>query len=182
MAQKQKTRYSIYPNDTIDEALASRCDATGDDRNRSAMVTAILARYHQMCLRDMPTFAVGEWLCVFTALRGKTTWGDASLVPSSVVSAVRDLIHLADGARQFQLADPEGFLARLARLSYGEAIAVCDAAERFSLAVRGTSVPAEAWDEIAARFVGARHVGSFDPAARIEQLEAELRVLRGEHG
>lgn len=157
MSNNPLTRYSVVPSEALDGVLNGRCQPSrGALRNRSATITMALLRYAETCRRHLPHFTAGEWLAIFAGLRDKSTWDDPSLVPAYVATSTRDLVRFHDGAARWRLADAEGFLDRLDRLAYAEALAVLDAAERYWLAP--SLARAGEWHDVAVRFVGAECV------------------------
>lgn len=99
---------SLYLDAEAEERIESR---QRSDRDRSATVARMIERYAELCQRDRPNLTEAEWNLVRDALRG--TWFE----PWSIAHVDDEL--------------PEPVRSKLGRLTYGQALAIVDDAERF---------------------------------------------------
>lgn len=127
-------RYSIYASAALDRALAARVhgdpDAETGFRSRSSMISAIADRYAEICRREMPVLALGEWLAVFGALNGCWMLDNAAMAAQGIALEVADADRL-NGLGITWGIDGQALAARLGGMSFAAKVAVLDAAERW---------------------------------------------------
>lgn len=107
--------------------LAAPLDARGDNRNQTA--DRDLARYYALLDRELATLNLtpDEALAVLDALNG--TWLDEHAIPL-LWADIEDAIRLDALDEKWSLDGP-ALLAKLKRLTFGQAFALADAAERW---------------------------------------------------
>jgi hypothetical protein len=110
-------------------ALQAEAEVRRD--NASEVIRLHLHRYAELVWRDLPRLREGEWCVVFEALGGVPV--DVSAV-RAVGATVADAVGETDLARKWKV--DAGELAAAARAwTFGQAIAVADAAARFHAAL-----------------------------------------------
>ena len=119
------TRIALTVDAETEAAIESRRRPEQDGRDRSEIVRRMISRYDELCRRDRPDFSEAEWNVIRAANNG--TWLLDSWSPTLIWANVADTDPQAipDGVDQTALA------AKLRALTYGQAVAVVDAVERF---------------------------------------------------
>lgn len=108
-----------------------------------------LHRYLQLCRSDLPVFRVGEWCAIFDALNG--CWLHETWSPRYVYAEVGDTLGLGE---KWDI-DQQALVAQLHGLTYGQCVAVVDAAEQFW---QREGTEGESWYEEIVPIVGADHI------------------------
>ena len=157
MSDKRK-RYTIYPSQDLDRALAERLvntDEGADERaeplrGRSATITAMIVRYSEIIRRHTPLLTAAEWMLICDSLNGYWMNDDVQLAANGVAANVADNTTL-NGASETFGCDGLALARRISAMSFVERVAIMDVSERFWAS---SAKEDEAHDELFRRLAG----------------------------
>lgn len=122
-------RTSIYLTDRAAKILAARGAGDGDG-DRSATIRTILARYDEVCRRELPDLSESELSLCRDSLNGVIFDEDNPASVSWVVLNVADSIRAGNLAAKWSV-DARKLIAKLNATTYTQRLALVDDAERF---------------------------------------------------
>jgi len=140
-----RKRYSIYPSQDLDAALAERLvepptdtpteDDTADERaeplrGRSATITAMVVRYAEIIREHTPLFTPDEWTLIVDSLNGYWTNDNPRLAAHGIALEVADNHQLNAAGQRFNV-DGLALAKRIQAMPLVERIAILDVSERF---------------------------------------------------
>jgi hypothetical protein len=115
-----------------DDALAvlERRERDREHGGKSGMLDAILGRYAEICKRELPDLSVPEWKAIFDVLNGCWMVDRPEGIHTYLRMEVTDGIGLNELDKKWAI-NGKALIKKLEALTYAQAVAVWDAAERF---------------------------------------------------